>query len=318
MRRLLKIISTTLAYIAVTEIAVSQPVADAISDTILDTIGETLVQESIETFISEESSASPVSDKKSAPLVFSVDVGAEYLYDAALPNSPIEGTMWDSNTVSWGKPDPLGPKGHLFHVNSNFEWRWGNLSVTAFGGLNANFIPAIASTAVQSTIIFLQGEQTAIEMLLQALAFPVVNFPIFILMLVTVLPFVVWLGWTLLCAASILVMPIIVPLWIVFASFPLYYIGGSVDWHPFANSFFDTKLSLGTDVDLYRLITNAGVVGIFAQAEASIKFGQFKAYADAGYRADIRNIVFACQGREPYIPGPYVKAGICWHLESHY
>ena len=314
MKKFLKILSFALAYIACMELAVSEEVADELSKDINETLtaaapesiseGASVLSEDSEESVSTPAVSSVSPQKEKTPLLFTFDIAADYTYDWALPASPIPGTMWDSNTVQWGTPDTFGPNGHLFHINGNCEWRWGSWSATAFAGINANFIPGFAKGVAYLCTWFVQAEAG----LAQALFGWIGGFfsewlPIFIL---TVVPALIWIAGIIILGGCMILLPLIMPLGFLLFSFPLFNMGVSADYHPYTNSWLDTKLSLGADVDLYRLITNAGVLGVFAQAEASVRYRWFKIYADAGYRADIRNIVFAAKGEEKYILSPYV------------
>lgn len=81
---------------------------------------------------------------------------------------------------------------------------------------------------------------------------------------------------------------------------------------------FDTKLSVGLDVDGYRGILHAGFLGLFLQAQADAVFNNIRLYTQAGYRIDAMNIYTAAksikgtENASRYVPAPYLRAGISW------
>ena len=254
--------------------------------------------------------------------IMTYNLGAEYTYAVDLPlYNPIPMYInWQQsiNDISPKMIDNLGKNGHLFRITNQLEWRKDKLSFTAFANLTLNYFPAFFDTSLSFVPSCIKGGLDCFKAAAD-----------------------VWIwglsgGWLLVNACTLFTLPIIasgcclfagavcfaaVPISIVAFSLPMFTIGGSVDYHPYSNKLFDSKLSFGFDIDGYRGILHGGLVGLFAQAEAAVLLNNIRIYTQAGYRFDTLNIVSSiktAQGQikegsdSKYVPAPYIKVGASW------
>lgn len=254
--------------------------------------------------------------------VMNYNLGAEYTYAVDLPlYNPIPMYAdWKNSLsdISTKLVDNPGINGHFFRIVNQLEWRKDKLSFTAFANLTLNYLPAYFDTSLSFVPACFKGGvdcfKAAVDIWLWGLSGP----------------------WLLVNVCTLFTMPIIasgcclfagavcfaaVPLSIVAFSIPMFTIGGSIDYHPYSNNIFDSKLSLGFDIDGYRGILHAGFFGIFAQAEAAAFIKNIRLYTQVGYRIDTVNVISTIktaqgkvkQGSESkYVPAPYVKVGASW------
>ena len=261
----------------------------------------------------------PVSSEN---FVLTYNRGVEYSYslDFALYNSIPFYKMWQQgmNDLSPKLIDFLGNKGHVFRIVNQFEWRKDKLSFTAFANLTANYFPAFFDTSLSWFPQCLKGAFNCFKATIDIWRWGLSGGWLLVnLCTLFAAPLVA----SSICALSGIVCLIAAPLSILVLAIPMVSIGGSIDYHPYSNDFFDSKLSLGLDIDGYRFMLHGGIAGFFAQAEAAAYIKNIRLYTQAGYRFDFVNLVSTVKtnrgqqkpGYESkYVPAPYIKAGVTW------
>ena len=255
---------------------------------------------------------------------FSYTLGFEYDYLFDMPHySDIAFyKTWQEDMLKLSDSlfDVPGTKGHLFKIANAFEWRWNAFSLSAFANVTLNYLPAFFDTALNCVPVCWNAAMRCFKICGSIMNWAFSE------------------GWLLINACTLFAMPtaavlvvgicgavclVAVPCSVLFVALPMFDLGGSMDYHPFTNENVDTKLSLGLNIDGYRLFWHAGIAGLYTQAEASFKFNHFKLYAQAGYRFDIMNIAGSIKtaggnpprgGEVKYVPAPYVKAGFAYRF----
>jgi len=246
-------------------------------------------------------------------------LGAEYMFAADLPVYPTitfyKNWQNDILAISDKMIDELGSKGHLFRLVNQFEWLWdNNVSITAFANLTLNYIPAFSTTAFNWVgpcwKAALKCFEASIDCFKWGFSEGWLGLNAATLFMAPVCAFV-------LCGVAGAACLLAIPASVICLAIPMLDVGVSVDYHPFRNDFFDSKLSLGLDLDGYRAISNLGIIGFFTQAEASANIKNLRLYTQAGYRLDLFNIaalVTKTKENLRFVPAPYVRAGISYKL----
>ena len=248
--------------------------------------------------------------------VFDYGVSLDYTWDPFFSKTTIPAdtrfpshyTFWDMHTAqTYQYPGFLGLNGHLFHLTSDFEWIWGKVSLSGFGGLTLNYVP---SYIVQEAFLIWMntGAILGTTMLpVLGLLSPLGPLGVLLLLPVGIIAFVSNLG------QAVITIP---PTTLNYA-LPMLELGGSFDYHPYKNDWLDTKLSIGLDIDIYRSLTTNGGIGLFAEGRAKAGNKQFNAFIAGGYRLDVINTFKCIRDNTPYIPEPYVKGGITFRGQNH-
>ena len=255
---------------------------------------------------------------------YTYSLGAEYTYAIDLPlynGIPyVESWQQSIKEISLKLLDPLGTRGHVFRIVNLFEWQKDALSFTAFVNATLNYIPAFFDTSLIWVPDCIKGGLACFKASLDVWGWAISD------------------GWLLVNACTGFLIPVAassicviagaacfaaVPLSVAFLAIPMVSLGGSIDYHPYYDDVFDTKLSVGLDLDGYRAMMNLGILGFFVQAQASADVKNVRFYSQAGYRLDFFNIFGAARtaggtvkegGEAKYVPGPYVKAGVVYRF----
>ncbi|MCR4789449.1 MAG: hypothetical protein K5839_00045 [Treponemataceae bacterium] len=241
--------------------------------------------------------------------VFTFDLGADYVYDYSLTSA----SSYESFLETFPKLDTLGIQGHLFRIFANFEWRFNAFSFSVISAMTMNFMPAMFDCATTWIPPCWDASVKCFDAMATLCDFD--TYENWLIANVCTL-FIPWFLCEFCVFTGALACLTAIPGSFVVLCCCCLNAGGSFDYHPYSNDWMDTKLSLGLDFDGYKLLVCTGLIGVYAQAEVSFFYKQFKGFIDAGYRADIINISLAAQGTSEYTPEPFVKAGLCWHLEK--
>ena len=215
--------------------------------------------------------------------------------------------------------DKVGSNGHFFRVTNIFEWRKDKLSFSLFANLTLNYIPTFVKASVMWVPACLQGAlgcASGIWALWSGAltgTWMVVNLATF---------FLIPIVGTVICATGCAICLLAIPLSMTLFALPMASVAGSIDYHPYMTDLFDTKVSLGLDIDCYRGILHGGFAGVYAQGEASVNIKKFRAYTQLGYRVDIINVLASIQTKKGtvtdacrYVPAPYIKAGVAFKIK---
>ena len=203
-----------------------------------------------------------------------------------------------------------GQNGHFFRIVNQLEWRKNKLSFTEFANLTLNYIPGFLDTSLTWFPACLKGGLACFKAFIDIWNWAFTD------------------GWLLINLCTLFALPVIssgccffaglvcflaAPVSVVVLAIPMVSLGGSIDYHPYTNEIFDTKLSVGLDIDGYRAMLHAGLLGLFLQTEANAVFNNIRLYAQAGYRIDAMNIYTAdkstngSENSSRYVPAPYLR-----------
>ena len=258
-------------------------------------------------------------EKTDDRFIMTYNLGVEYTYAFDMPfyNSIPVYNVWQQSMkdISPKLLDNLGLNGHFFKIVNQLEWRKDKLSITAFANLSLNYIPGFLDTSLTCVPACFKAGLACFRAVIDIWNWALTD------------------GWLLINLCTLFALPVVssgcclfaglvcflaAPVSVALLAVPMVSLGGSIDYHPYTNNIFDTKLSVGLDVDGYRGILHAGFLGLFLQAQADAVFNNIRLYTQAGYRIDAMNIYTAAksikgtENASRYVPAPYLRAGISW------
>lgn len=254
---------------------------------------------------------SPYRGQKRSFFYLSYYLGASYTF------SPCLG-MYESMT-DYANIDPefalidiVSAKGHFLRLTNEWEFRKSLFSFTVFANATLSYLPFYIMKAIPVSFGGVFGAAVACFRAAGDL-FNMSNPWAILNVCLLGLP-------SLVCVLAGAVCIVAIPVAVALFAIPMLDIGGSIDIHPYTNDRFDTKISLGIDLDGIRFFSNKGILGLYAQGSGRFYVKKFCFDAALGYRVDVRNAALTKQSKESgtndvwYVPDPYVKVGVSYQL----